>query len=117
MRSKFALSFTLAFLIVAPVISSQGTSSVKPQPVGIQASRPDSARDTTVVPVVKQYHGERWFLIGGAVGGVILGGAAAYVSPLCDSRSCATKLITGAAGVGFIVVGFVTGFIYGLFNG
>ena len=84
----------------------------------MQAPKPDSARDTTAVPVVKEYHDERWTLIGGAVGGVILGGAAAYVSPvLCDSRSCAVKLIAGAGGVGFLVVGFITGLIYGLFNG
>ena len=117
MAAKVAISAALALLASAPELSAQGTSSVIPQPVGIQAPKSDSARDTTAVPVVKEYHGERWTLIGGAVGGVILGGAAAWVSPLCASRSCAVKLIAGAAGLGFLVVGFFTGLIYGLFNG
>jgi len=120
MAANVAISASLALLVLAPGLSAQGTNSVIPQPVGIQAPKPDSARDTTAVPVVKEYHGERWTLIGGIIGAVTVGGATAVtVAPMCsDSGTCSpVKAIAIGAGVGFLVVGFVTGLIYGLFNG
>ena len=90
------------------------TSVLIARPLGVKiVSSGDSVRR-------KEYHGARWTLIGAVTGGVLAGGAATYVSGICatagDCRGV-WRYIVMAAGVGVLVGGFLTGLVYGLFNG
>lgn len=85
-------------------------------PLGINhPTAPDSASHR-----VKEYHGVRWTVIGGVAGGLVTGGLATYISAICatggDCRGV-WKFIAIATGVGALVGGFLTGLVYGLFNG
>jgi hypothetical protein len=68
----------------------------------------------------KEYHGTRWTRIGAVAGGLITGGLATYVSSVCatggDCRGV-WKYIVIATGAGAFVGAFLTGLVYGLFNG
>jgi len=92
------------------------SSGVFEAPVGIRAS----PRTDTTAQSRKEYHGLRWTLIGAAAGGLITGGATAYLVSVCatggDCRD-AWRLIVIGTGIGAIVGGFLTGLVYGLFNG
>jgi len=96
--------------------ASARTSGVLVPPVGIRVG----AKGDTIAHARKEYHGERWTLIGAGVGGLLGGGATAYLSSVCgiggDCRGTWRWIVIGT-GVGAIVVGFFTGLVYGLFNG
>lgn len=76
--------------------------------------------DTATHPT-REYHGGRWTVIGAVTGAVITGGAAAWVTSIAcvNGADCkpAWRYVIMAAGAGAIVVGFLTGLVYGLFNG
>jgi hypothetical protein len=92
------------------------SSGVFEAPVGIRVS----PRADTTAHSRKEYHGLRWTLIGAAAGGLITGGATAYLVSACatggDCRDAWRWIVIGT-GFGAIVGGFLTGLVYGLFNG
>ncbi len=85
-------------------------------PVGIHVR---SGADTAAF-ARKEYHGGRWTVVGAVAGGLVGGGATAYVANLCatpgDCRGAWRWVVIGS-GVGAIVGGFLTGLVYGFFNG
>lgn len=91
------------------------TSVLIAQPLGVTRM---TGRDS--VKPRKEYHGVRWTVIGAVTGGVLAGGAATYLSMVCatggDCRGV-WRFIVMAAGVGAVIGGFLTGLVYGLFNG
>jgi hypothetical protein len=122
-------SLILFFCILPSALSAQADSAqslpdtptvresgVFLAPVGIRVT----PKADTTAHSRKEYHGLRWTLIGAGVGGVLGGGATAYLASFCeidgDCRDAWRWIVIGA-GVGAIIVGFFSGLVYGLFNG
>lgn len=125
MRSVLILFFSVfPSAILAQADSAQTPRDTAPVrasrvfavPIGIAVSpKPDTTTQSR-----KEYHGLGWTLIGAGVGGLLGGGATAYLASFCeidgDCRGAWRWIVVGA-GVGAMVVGFFTGLVYGLFNG